>query len=278
MGTPKEQFMNEVDKSFAGSIPKLYDDYLVPLIFQVYASDLAGRAAALSPKAILEIASGSGVVARALAPQLTDDSRYVVTDLNQPMLDLAADRQGPDDRIVWQQADALELPFEDRTFDVALCQFGVMFFPDRVAGYKEVRRVITNGGSFIFNSWDRIEENEFADVVTRAAAEVFPDDPPRFLARTPHGYNDVNILREEILEAGFSDVSIETIAATSSAPSARHPAVAYCQGTPLRNEIEERDASLLEAVTERAAEAIAERFGSGPVSAKIQGHVVVAKV
>jgi ubiquinone/menaquinone biosynthesis C-methylase UbiE len=278
MGTPKEQFMNEVDKSFAGSIPKLYDDYLVPLIFQVYASDLAGRAAALSPEAVLEIASGSGVVARALAPQLTDDSRYVVTDLNQPMLDLAADRQGPDDRIVWQQADALELPFEDRTFDVALCQFGVMFFPDRVAGYKEVRRVITNGGSFIFNSWDRIEENEFADVVTRAAAEVFPDDPPRFLARTPHGYNDVNILREEILEAGFSDVSIETIAATSSAPSARHPAVAYCQGTPLRNEIEERDASLLEAVTERAAEAIAERFGSGPVSAKIQGHVVVAKV
>ncbi len=270
--------MNKADKSFAGSIPKLYDDYLVPLIFQVYASDLAGRAAALSPEAVLEIASGSGVVARALAPQLTDDSRYVVTDLNQPMLDLAADRQGPDDRIVWQQADALELPFEDRTFDVALCQFGVMFFPDRVAGYKEVRRVITNGGSFIFNSWDRIEENEFADVVTRAAAEVFPDDPPRFLARTPHGYNDVNILREEILEAGFSDVYIETIAAKSSAPSARHPAVAYCQGTPLRNEIEERDASLLEAVTERAAAAIAERFGSGPVSAKIQGHVVVAKV
>jgi ubiquinone/menaquinone biosynthesis C-methylase UbiE len=269
--------VTDVDKTFAGSIPEIYDDYLVPLIFETYASDLAARVSSLSPDAVLETAAGSGVATRAVAPHLGDAARYVVTDLNQPMLDVAAERQGRDERITWQQADALELPFEDRSFDAVLCQFGVMFFPDRVAGYREARRVLEDGGSFLFNVWDRIEENAFADVVTRAAAEVFPDDPPRFLARTPHGYNDVEVIRSEIMAAGFADVSIDTVDATSGAPSPRHPAVAYCQGTPLRNEIEARDADLLETVTERATALIAERYGNGPVSAKIQGHVVVAK-
>jgi len=269
--------VNDVDRIFAGSIPEIYDEYLVPLIFEFYASDLAARVAALSPRAVLETAAGSGVVTRALAPRLVSEGRYVVTDLNQPMLERAAARQDPDARIVWQQADALELPFDDASFDVVLCQFGVMFFPDRLTGYREARRVLKDGGSFLFNAWDRIEENAFADVVTRAAAEVFPDNPPRFLARTPHGYNDLDIIRQEVEAAGFRDVAIETVPALSVAPSPRHPAVAYCQGTPLRNELEERDATLLNEVTERAQTAIAERYGSGSVSAKIHGHVVTAK-
>lgn len=268
--------MSEVDKVFAGSIPQLYDRYLVPLIFESYAADIAARTAALSPNAVLETAAGSGVVTRALAKRLAADARYVVTDLNQPMLDHASAAQGRDQRITWQQADALSLPFEDGTFDAVVCQFGVMFFPDRVAGYQEARRVLKPNGRFLFNAWDRIEENEFAQVVTQAAAKLFPDDPPKFLARTPHGYHDPEVIRDELRKAGFADVSVETREARSAAPSPRHPAVAYCQGTPLRNEIEARDASLLGSVTDRAAEAIAERYGTGPVSAKIQGHVVVA--
>jgi ubiquinone/menaquinone biosynthesis C-methylase UbiE len=268
--------MTETDKVFAGSIPELYDTYLVPLIFEAYANDLAERTAALAPKAVLETAAGSGVVTRALAARLASDACYVVTDLNQPMLDHAADKQGPDDRITWRQADALDLPFDDASFDAVVCQFGVMFFPDRVAGYTEARRVLKGRGSFIFNVWDHIAANEFADVVTEAAASVFPDDPPRFLARTPHGYHDVEMIRDELAMAGFSHVSVTTLEETSSAPSPRHPAIAYCQGTPLRNEIETRDASLLDHVTERATEAIAARFGSGPVAGKIRGHIVTA--
>lgn len=269
--------MNDIDSVFSGSIAELYDKHLVPLIFEFYASDLAERVAALSPQAVLETAAGSGVVTRALAPQLATGARYVVTDLNQPMLDRASARQGADERIVWQQADALELPFDAGTFDVVLCQFGVMFFPDRVAGYREARRVLKEGGSFIFNAWDRIEDNEFADVVTRAAGEVFPDNPPRFLARTPHGYADVEVIVKDVRAAGFSHVSVETLESKSAAPSPRHPAVAYCKGTPLRSEIEERDAGRLDEVTDRAEAAIAERYGTGAVSAKIQGHVVTAK-
>ena len=195
--------MTENHSGFAGSIPKIYDTYLVPLIFEAYANDLAERTAALSPKAVLETAAGSGVLARALAPRLAPDARYFVTDLNQAMLDHATSRQGPDGRITWQQADALDLPFDKATFDAVLCQFGVMFFPDRVAGYAEARRVLKPGGSLIFNVWDKIETNEFADVVTQAAATVFPDDPPRFIARTPHGYHNFELIQDELILAGF---------------------------------------------------------------------------
>lgn len=266
----------ETDKVFAGSIPEDYDRYMVPLIFEAFATDLAERAASLSPRAVLEIAAGTGVVTRALAPRLDPGASYVVTDLNQPMLDYAASRQAPDSRIEWRQADALALPFDDAAFDLVCCQFGVMFFPDRLSAYREARRVLKPGGHFLFNVWDRIEENVFANDVTNALKEMFPNDPPRFLARTPHGYYDMALIRSELEGAGFSSVLIETRAEQSRASSPRLPAIAYCQGTPLRNEIEARGAEMLEAATDCAASAIADKHGSGEVAAKIQAHVVVA--
>lgn len=268
--------MLETDKLFAGSIPENYDRYMVPLIFEPFAADIARRAAALSPGAVLEIAAGTGVVTRALAPRLAPGASYVVTDLNQPMLDYAASRQTPDSRITWRQADAMALPFEDAAFDLVCCQFGAMFFPNRASAYREARRVLKPGGRFLFNVWDRIEENVFADDVTNALARIFPDDPPRFLARTPHGYHDKALIRRDLEDAGFSDVAIETRAEQSRASSPRLPAVAYCQGTVLRTEIEARDAGKLDAATDYAASAIADRHGSGEVAAKIQAHVIMA--
>ena len=269
--------MSASDKLFAGSIPEIYDRYLVPLIFEAYASDLARRVAEAAPVQVLETAAGTGVVTRALAPLLPAQARYVVSDLNQPMLDRAAIRLGSDKRLVWQQADALRLPFEEESFDAVCCQFGVMFFPDRLAGYREARRVLKKGGLFVFNVWDRIEHNDFARVVTDVATATFPSDPPRFLARTPHGYHDVQQIEAELREAGFSATEIVTREGRSNAPTARDLAIAYCQGTPLRNEIEARDPQALQTVTDRAAEAIAEKYGDGPVSGKIQAHVIVAR-
>jgi ubiquinone/menaquinone biosynthesis C-methylase UbiE len=268
--------MSETDKVFSGSIPENYDRYMVPLIFESFAQDIANRVAKLSPRAVLETAAGSGVVTRAVAPRLSADASYVVTDLNQPMLDYAAARQAADSRISWRKADAQALPFEDAAFDLVICQFGVMFLPDRQAGYSETKRVLKPGGCFLFNVWDRIQENVFANDVTNALAEVFPSDPPRFLARTPHGYHDPALIRSELEKAGFSSVLIETKAAQSRASSPHGPAVAYCQGTPLRNEIEARDAGKLEAATDYAASKIAHIHGSGEVAAKIQAHVIVA--
>lgn len=264
------------DKLFAGSIPRLYDTLMVPLIFDGYAADTAALVAAGSPRTVLETAAGSGAVTRALAPRLGAAARYVVTDLNQPMLDYAASQQGADSRIEWRQADALALPFDDGAFDVVCCQFGAMFFPDRAAGYAEARRVLSPGGRFVFTVWDRIEENAFADEVTHAVATVFAHDPPRFLARTPHGYHDVALIRADLSRAGFTEITIDTRAKLSHASSARAAATAYCQGTPLRNEIEARDAGLLQLAIDRATEAIASRHGEGVVAGKIQAHVIVA--
>ena len=267
--------MLETDKAFAGSIPENYDRHMVPLIFEPYAADLAQRAAALSPRAVLEIAAGTGVVTRALAPRLSRDASYVVTDLNQPMLDYAASRQPADSRLKWRQADAVALPFEKAAFDLVCCQFGAMFFPDRPAAYREARRVLKPGGHYLFSVWDRIEENIFADDVTKALARIFPNDPPRFLARTPHGYHDTALIRRDLEDAGFSRVAIDTRAEQSRAPSPRVPAVAYCQGTVLRTEIEARGGNLEEA-TDIAASAIADKHGTGAVAAKIQAHVILA--
>ena len=268
--------MLPADSAFSGSIPENYDRHMVPLIFASYAADLAARAARLTPRAVLEIAAGTGVVTRALAPLLSADARYVASDLNPAMLAHAAAQQGDDRRIDWRQADAMALPFADASFNLVCCQFGAMFFPDRVHAYGEARRVLTPGGHFLFNVWDRIEDNVFADEVTRALAEVFTDDPPRFLARTPHGYHDTALIRSELQAVGFREISIETKAELSRAPSARMAAAAFCLGTVLRSEIENRDAIRLEAAIAHAAAAIAARHGDGPVAAKIQAHIVVA--
>lgn len=261
--------------AFAGSIPKLYETLLVPLIFEPYAADLARRVQALrGVTRILEVAAGTGVVTRALARALPASVEIVATDLNPAMLEQAA-AVGTSRPVKWQQADAMQLPFTDAAFDLVVCQFGAMFFPDRGQAYAQMRRVLKPGGTWLFNVWDSLPHNEFAAEVTQAAAAIFPQDPPRFLERTPHGYHDKARIAADLAAGGFTAAPrIDTVTARSRAADARTPAVAYCQGTPLRGEIEARDKGKLEAATDAAAAAIARRFGNGPVDGKIQALVV----
>jgi len=263
------------DSTFAGSIPEIYDRYLVPLIFEPYARDMARRLSAFASADILEVAAGTGVVTRAMAARMPD-ARIVASDLNQPMLDRAAQMQGPNTNVTWRQADAQALPFADRSFDAVTCQFGAMFFPDKVPAYREARRVLRPGGRFVFNVWDAIPRNEFADTVTQALTEMFPDDPPLFMARTPHGYHDPAAIRAQLSEAGFAAIDIDTLEERSRAASARDVAIAYCQGTPLRNEIEARRSGGLEEATAAASAELARRFGNGPVDGRISAHVIIA--
>lgn len=265
--------MSVADRVFAGSVPQFYETYMVPLIFAPYAADAAQRLRALRPSRVLEIAAGTGVVTRAVAAALGAGTEIIATDLNQAMLDqaMATPIARP---VTWQQADAQDLPFDDASFDVVVCQFGAMFFPDKPRAYAEARRVLRPGGTYLFSVWDRIEANEFADVVTAALAARMPQDPPRFLARTPHGYHDRAVIARDVAAGGFDrPAHIETVAARSRAASAQIPAFAYCEGTPLRGEIEARGVALAEA-TDLAASAIARRFGSGAVDGAIQAHVV----
>jgi ubiquinone/menaquinone biosynthesis C-methylase UbiE len=268
--------ISKSDAVFAGSVPELYDTYLVPLIFEPYAADLAKRLRAQPTRRVLEIACGTGVVTRAVAASMERSVEIVATDLNVAMLERARsiDIARP---VEWRQADAMKLPFDDGSFDAVLCQFGAMFFPDKAKAFAEARRVLEPGGVFLFNVWDRIEENHLAHVVTNALAAYFPANPPRFLARTPHGYADRDVIRRDVVDAGFAAPQLETLAEWSRAATAEQPAIAYCQGTPLRDEILRLDDTALTAATHAAATAVAARFGAGPIEAKMQAHVVTAR-
>lgn len=262
------------DREFSGSIPTFYERYLVPLIFSPYAADMASRVALRQPACVLEIAAGTGAVTRQLAAVLPPGVSIVATDLNQPMLDhamgLVTTRP-----VEWRQADAMQLPYPDAAFDVVVCQFGVMFCQNRLKAFSEAMRVLRPGGAFLFNVWDRIEHNEFADVVSQALESMFPDDPPRFMARVPHGYHDpVDIARDLALGGFARPPEFTTLAERSRADSPRLAALAYCQGTPLRNEIEARDPGRLAEATDMATAAIERRFGSGVVDGKIQARIV----
>jgi SAM-dependent methyltransferase len=266
--------MSSTDTAFSGSIPGLYDRCLGPLLFQPYAEEVARRAAGLDPKRILETAAGTGIVTAAMH-QALPDAVIVATDLNQAMLDVAAERICSD-KVQFRAADALDLPFGDGEFDLVVCQFGIMFYPDRVRGNAEARRVLRKGGHYILAIWDSIDRNAGSEDLSNAVAALFPDNPPRFLDRTPFGYSDVALIEHDLLAAGFRDIELETVEKRSRAPSARDVAVGMVCGSPLRNEIEERDPAMLDAAVEAAAAALAQWEGPDGFDAPMSAHIVTA--
>jgi len=269
--------MSNADHVFHGSIPELYDRFMGPAFFEPYATDLASRVRALAPAhsaALLELAAGTGVLSRALARSLPPEISILATDLNQPMLDYAARVSDP--RILFRQADALHLPFPNHSFDFVLCQFGVMFFPDKLAAYREVRRVLKPAGRFFFSVWDRLDANELSLAVAQALKDFFGGDPPAFISRTPFGYFDIPQIHRELAQAAFRSSSVQTVALSSVTASTQDLALGMIQGTPLRNELESREPGLLDRVTTAVAASLASRFGPGPFHSRMQAHIFAA--
>lgn len=267
------------DIVFAGSVPELYDTYLVPVIFEHFAQDLATRVSQLEPSSVLEVACGTGVVTRRLSEALDSSVEIAATDLNQPMLDYACSvSDGP--QVRWRQADVMNLPFDDDSFDVVVCQFAVMFFPNKPAALREIRRVLKPGGSLIFNVWDKLDNNHFPAAVESVAGLMLPEDPPVFLGRTPYGYYERSEVLGHVAEAGYAcDPTWIPMQLDSVAESAEHVALAFCHGTPLRNEIEARGGQL-DDVTRAAAAELTHRFATdedtGNIAGLMSAFVVVA--
>jgi SAM-dependent methyltransferase len=218
--------------SFDGEIPRNYDRYLGPILFAPYADDLAGRM--LGGRGdVLELACGTGILTSRLLDQLSPTARLVATDLSPAMLVYAEEQVGQSGRVRWQQADATALPFPDAAFDAVACQFGVMFFPDKLAAMREVRRVLRPGGSFLFNVWSSLEDAELSRVVDQALRERFPDDPPGFL-NVPHSYHQPEVILATLEEAGFGDVRIERVEKAINGASARDFATGTVTGSPTK--------------------------------------------
>ena len=253
------------DVIFSTSIAQAYDHCMVPLKFEPYARDLARRVAELQPERILETAAGTGIVTGLMARALPG-AHIIATDLNRAMLDVAAERLASTN-VIFLAADAQSLPFADASFDAVVCQFGVMFFPDRVGAYREAWRVLRPGGHFLFNAWDRIEHNPVSYIVSSTVASLFPADPPSFYDRVPFGYHDKAQIEADLAAAGFDQFIIETISAEGHISSAADAARGLCLGSPIRSEIEERAAGRLDEVITKVAEALDRAsYGSGAVS------------
>jgi ubiquinone/menaquinone biosynthesis C-methylase UbiE len=263
------------DNAFAGSIPAIYDRHLGPLLFQPYAEELARRGAQWQPRRILETAAGTGLVTAALA-EACPDAEIVATDLNPAMLDVANQRIRSE-RVSTQAADAQELPFTDGEFDLVVCQFGVMFFHDKVRANREARRMLRDGGRYLLAIWDELDRNPASQLVHRAVAGLFPSDPPGFLARTPFGYADPAAIEHDLLAAGFTDIEFETVKLPSRAEARpEDAATGLVLGSPLKMEIEERDPAMLDRAQQAALKALQELVEGDSFRSELSAHIVTA--
>lgn len=258
--------------AFVGSIPENYDRYLGPVLFDPYAADLASRLNVSADASVLELACGTGVVTRRLRDRLGSEARLIATDLNDAMLSYAARNFKPEDAIEWKQADAADLPFAEQSFDAVVCQFGLMFVPDKEKAMSETHRVLKPGGTFLFNVWDAIEYNELAHIAHTIIADFFDDNPPDFY-EVPFSFHDVEIINSFLSAAGFSEVQFVLLRLPAVSPSAEEMARGLVHGNPVINALRERSESSIPEIEAAIAAAVAAQCGDDPVRAQMQALI-----
>ncbi len=269
--------MTHVASQFVGSIPENYDQGLGPNIFDDYAEDLARRAGISAARSVLELAAGTGIVSRKLRDALATGTRLVVTDLNPPMLEVARTKFPGDDKVELTPADAMALPFDDGAFDLIVCQFGVMFFPEKVASFREAARVTRSGGRYIFNTWGPMAANPFSEVAHEATARFFPENPPGFY-RVPFSYHDPNDVKGDLATAGWVDLEHETIALRKTVADLSAFARGIVFGNPLIDEIRQRGGVDPEDVMAAIVDEFRYRFGPAPITMPLQATVFTGRV
>ncbi len=268
--------MTEAASRFVGSIPQIYDTGLGPVIFEGYAADMAERAARAGAGAVLELAAGTGIVSRKLRDRLSPGARLVATDLNPPMLELAARKFRPDEAVEFRPADAMQLPFGDASFDLVVCQFGVMFFPDKRASFREVWRALRAGGRYLLNVWGPMAANPFAQIAFDVGARVMPDNPPVFY-RVPFSYADPSVVQSDLASAGFEDVRFEVVRLSKPVEDWTPFAHALVHGNPFIEEIGRRPEISPETVVAAVEDALRERLGPAPALMPLEAIVFEAR-
>jgi ubiquinone/menaquinone biosynthesis C-methylase UbiE len=266
--------MSDTAARFAGDIPKFYDECLGPVLFEDYGADLARRTCASSPGSVLELACGTGIVSRVLRDQLGSEAHITATDLNPDMLTIAGQKFADEEAIDFQPVDATDLPHDDASFDAVMCQFGVMFFPDKGLGFREAQRVLKPGGIYHFNTWSSLDENPSMGCIQGVIEKIFPEDPPGFY-KVPFSYANCGEISDELRDAGFSGVSYETVEFDKEVKDFDGFTNGLVYGNPLSIEIESRGGDPLE-VLAAFRQSIADEFGSSPCRVPLKAHVFSA--
>jgi SAM-dependent methyltransferase len=268
--------MVDQDAGFVGTIPENYDRGLGPIIFSDFAADMARRVAASEAERVLEIAAGTGIVTRQLRDLLPGDTELTATDLNPPMLEVARTKFRADERVTFQPADAISLPFSDAMFDVVVCQFGVMFFPDKEKSYREVHRVLAPGGRYFFSVWDSHRRNPFGRLMHEAVSGFFPTDPPQFY-QVPFSYHLIDPIKESLTEVGFADLVFVVLKLDKQVPNLPLFARGLVYGNPVIDQIRGRGGVEPDAIVETVAQTLQREFGSAPTQMPLQAIIIEAR-
>ena len=269
--------MPDSNAAFVGSVPGNYDRYLGPLFFHAFADDLAARLMVKPGMRMLETACGTGIVTERLAARLAGQGTLVASDLNEPMMAYASQRLGAGARVEWRQADATALPFDDRSFDAVVCQFGVMFYPDKARGLREAFRVLRSGGQYLFNVWDSLEHNPVPRITHETVTSFFPVDPPQFYT-IPFSLFDTAPVKAWLHDAGFVEIQAHPLAKTGTSPSIEDAAIGLIDGNPIGAQISERKPEALGPIKSALAGKLAAQFGTGrPLQAPLRAIVFSAR-
>jgi ubiquinone/menaquinone biosynthesis C-methylase UbiE len=259
---------------FTGDVPQHYDTALGPVMFEPYARDIAARVARLGRpvQKVLELAAGTGIVTRKLRNVLPENASLIATDLNAAMLDIAKPRFRPGEKVTFQPADAMKLPFADGEFDLVVCQYGVMFFPDKVAAFREARRVLSPGGHYIFNVWGSLAANPFAEAAVEIGDKMYPHNPPKFY-RTPFSYADTAAVIADAKAGGFADVKCTKVEFNQTVADWKAYAAGLVRGNPMAGEIEAMDPGGSDRARDALTANLRARFGDSPAKMPLQAFV-----
>ncbi|NOJ42606.1 class I SAM-dependent methyltransferase [Bradyrhizobium australiense] len=261
--------MSNTSAGFVGDIPQHYDQGLGPIIFVDFAADIAQRVAANRPARVLETAAGTGIVTRKLRDALPADAQLTATDLNPPMLDLARAKFRLGEQVTFQPADAVALPFADRSFDAVVCQFGIMFYPDRPKSFSEAYRVLAPGGRYVFSVWDSHRYNSFGRLAHEVVGSFFPADPPQFY-NVPFSCHQIDPIKELLIAAGFEDLGIAVLRLEKVIPDTASFARALVYGNPLIDQIRARGGVDPEPIVDTILKGLRGEFGSDPAHVLLQ--------
>ncbi len=267
--------MPDNNAAFVGAIPENYDRYLGPVLFEPYANDLVARLQVADEGSVLELACGTGIVTRRLRERLAARVKIVATDLNEAMLSYAKQKFESSERIEWKQAAATELPFADQSFDAVVCQFGLMFFPDKEQAAREAFRVLKPESVFLFNVWDAIEENDLPHIAHTIISKFFDDNPPNFY-QIPFSFHDLGTIESLLSQAGFRNIECSIVSMTAEAASAQEVTRGLVHGNPVIAAIRERDESRVPEIENAVAQAVTAQCGDAPVRARMRAVVCSA--
>ena len=262
--------------AFLGGVPENYDRYLGPMFFEPYGADIVERVVPLAPSDVLEIACGTGIVTKRLAEKLPSTSRITATDLNEAMLAIARQKLGDNTQVDFAVADACALPMNDGDFDAIICQFGVMFFPDKAKAFAEFARVLRPDGHLLFNVWDSLAYNDGPRTADAAVRECFPIDSPSFYD-TPFGFHDRPHIVGMLEQAGFGSVSWTEVARVVESRAAADAASGLLDGSPVSAEIVTRDPAALPRLRDTVTASLRDQFGDKPMRCQARAVVFQAR-